>query len=255
MQGTVQKLSLPHTLTHKWHITVIWPHTLPYKLHITVIWPHVLYAVDYRKLRSCHRHNLTLQWRGYKPHLTNYTIQTTKATASRLHRRYLQGMSGTVLGPRTVFDHKQLYRRFVLLMQQNEPYLIEINPLKALELWKANPDLSEISQLRQLTKTVSEAVCSTIAAIQWNRLHQPGMHRDKMAEHHPHPHWRDVAIIQRASCHPGRHVRPSHLRWRSSMGQLDNAALDESPKSLGAWLGVSITPSFAKYTQQCYIMP
>ena len=40
-----------------------------------------------------------------------------------------------------------------------EPYLIAINPLKALDLWKAKPDLPVILQLGPLTKAVGAVAC------------------------------------------------------------------------------------------------
>ena len=44
--------------------------------------------------------------------ITASTVTTT--AAARLRRRHLQGVSGAVSGPCTVFHHKQPYRRFVL---------------------------------------------------------------------------------------------------------------------------------------------
>ena len=55
----------------------------------------------------------------------------TVAAVVRLRRRYLQGVSGAVSGPRTNFDHKQLYRRFVLgstTLQPSYPYPTYLPP-------------------------------------------------------------------------------------------------------------------------------
>ena len=76
----------------------------------------------------------------------NHVMNTATAAAARLRRRYQQGLSGAVSGPRTVFHHKQLHRRFVLTSITLLPvqYLNATNPHKALELWelwKAKPDL------------------------------------------------------------------------------------------------------------------
>ena len=54
-------------------------------------------------------------------------VTVTGEKAARHRRRYLQGVSGAVIEPQTVFDHKKRYRRFVsesITLQPSYPYPI-----------------------------------------------------------------------------------------------------------------------------------
>ena len=74
------------------------------------------------------------------------------STTARLRRQCPEGVSA-VSGPQTIFNNKQLYRRFVLRSTTLQPSCtnpkVSYQPSKAMKLqeqWKAKPDLPGKSQ-------------------------------------------------------------------------------------------------------------